>query len=122
MKLMLQIGVIFFICLIGEGIASILPIAFPGSVISMILLFILLLFKVLRPDHIKEKSEFLAKNMAFFFIPAGVSIIKYYDVIKDSIIPLLIVCIITTILTFATTAYTVTAIMKIKYRGEKKHE
>ncbi|BCN29822.1 CidA/LrgA family protein [Anaeromicropila herbilytica] len=122
MKLMLQIGVIFLICLVGEGISSILPIAFPGSVIAMILLFILLLTKVLRPDHIKEKSDFLAKNMAFFFIPAGVSIIKYYDVISKSILPLLIVCIITTILTFAVTAYTVTFIMRFLQKGETNNE
>lgn len=122
MKLMLQIGVVFLICLTGEGISYLLPITFPGSVISMILLFLLLFFQVLKPDHIKEKSDFLLKNMAFFFIPAGVSIIEYFDVIKGSIIPLLIVCILTTIITFGTTALTVSTVIKLQNRGGKTNE
>src|SRR5699024_5262083 len=42
-KLLVQIGIVFVICLLGELIAKLLPFVFPSSVISMILLFLLLL-------------------------------------------------------------------------------
>ena len=74
MGIMAQIGIVLAVCLVGEGIAALLPIPFPASVISMVLLFLLLAAKLLRPHHIKEKSNFLITNMACFFVPAGVGI------------------------------------------------
>lgn len=114
MKILLQIAIVFIICLLGEAIAVVLPITFPSSVISMILLFLLLLSKILKPEHIKEKTNFLLKNMAFFFIPAGVSIMNYYDVLKGNILKLLIICLLTTVITFLATAYTVKFVMKLQ--------
>lgn len=122
MKLLLQIGIVFLICLIGEGIALILPFPFPGSVIAMILLFLLLLFGALKVEHIRQKVEFMQQNMAFFFIPAGVGIIDYFDVLQSTWLPFLLICVITTILTFAATALTVTLVMKLQRRLEKKKE
>ena len=33
-------------------------------------------------------------NMAFFFIPAGVSIINYFDILASNLIPLLVICLV----------------------------
>lgn len=122
MKLLLQIGVVFLICLLGEGIALILPFPFPGSVIAMILLFLLLFFGALKVDNIRQKVEFMQQNMAFFFIPAGVGILEYFDVLQATWLPFLLICVITTILTFAATALTVTLVMKLQRHFEKKKE
>lgn len=122
MKILLQIGAVFLICLIGEGLSLILPFPFPGSVIAMILLFLLLLFGVLKVESIRQKAEFMQQNMAFFFIPAGVGIIDYFDVLQSTWLPFLMICLITTILTFAATALTVTLVMKLQRHLEKKKE
>ena len=84
-----------------------MPFAFPASVIGMILLFLLLASGVVRIEHIREKSDFLLSNMAFFFIPAGVSVINYFDVLKSSVVPLVLICLLTTVITFAATAYSI---------------
>ena len=120
MKLMLQIGLVFGICLFGQIISVFLPIAVPGSVISMILLFLLLFFKVLEVDHIRQKADFLLKNMAFFFIPAGIGIIADFSSIKGSILPLLAVVVLTTILTFGATAVTVQGVIALQSRFGKR--
>lgn len=120
MKLMFQIGLVFGICLIGQIISVFLPIAIPGSVISMILLFLLLFFKVLKIDHIRQKADFLLKNMSFFFIPAGIGIIANFTAIKDSILPLLAVVAITTIMTFGATAFTVQGVIALQTKFEKR--
>ena len=122
MKTLLQIGIVFLICLIGEIISLILPFPFPGSVIAMILLFLLLLFGALKVEHIRGKVEFMQQNMAFFFIPAGVGIIEYFGVLQSTWMPFLLICVITTILTFAATALTVTLVMKLQRHFEKKRE
>lgn len=105
--LILQIGIVLFLCLVGEWIALLLPIPVPGSVISMILLFVLLAAKVLKVEHIRQKADFMLKNMAFFFIPAGISILEYLDAVKGNILPLLLICFLSTVITFGVTACTV---------------
>ncbi len=114
LKSLVQIGVVFLICIIGELISKLLPFAFPGSVIAMLVLFVLLFFGILKTEHIKDKTDFMLNNMAFFFIPSSVGIINYYSDIKSVIIPFVFICIITTLITFLATAYTVKAVMKLQ--------
>lgn len=113
MKIFKQIGIIFSVCWIAQIIESVLPFDFPASVIGMILLFLLLLSRVLKVDHIREKSDFLLSNMAFFFIPAGVSIINYFDVLKSCVLQLVVICIVSTVITFAATAYSMKFVLKL---------
>ena len=40
MGIMAQIGIVLAVCLVGEGIAALLPIPFPASVISLSLIHI----------------------------------------------------------------------------------
>lgn len=114
MKILLQIAIVFGVCLIGEGIAMLIPL--PGSVVSMILLFLLLLTRLLKPAHIAEKSDFLLKNMAFFFIPAGVAIMESAGILWQNLLPFLAICLITLVITFAVTAYTVKFVVWLQNR------
>ena len=104
MKIIYQIAIIFSICWVSQVVEALLPFAFPASVIGMILLFLLLATGVLRMEHIREKSDFLLSNMAFFFIPAGVGILEQFEFVKDSMWQLLLICLVTTLLTFGVTA------------------
>ena len=116
MKILWQVGVIFFVCWISQAIETALPVAFPASVIGMVVLLVLLLTKVLRIEHIQEKSDFLLNNMAFFFIPAGVSIVNYLDLLRSTAVQLVLICLITTVLTFAATVWSVRFTVKLLNR------
>lgn len=118
-KLLVQIGIVFGICLVGEGISRVLPFTFPASVISMILLFLLLLSGALKVEHIREKGDFLLRNMAFFFIPSGVGLIEQADAVRGKVLPLLAVCLITTVLTFAVSAATIRLVSSWQNRLKK---
>lgn len=122
MKIITQVGIIFGVCWAAQIVEQALPFAFPASVIGMILMFLLLAFRVLKVDHIREKSDFLLGNMAFFFIPAGVSIINYFDVLKDWVFQLIFICIVTTVITFAVTAYSMRFVMYLMARFSEKKE
>jgi holin-like protein len=113
MKILKQFGVIFGVCWVSLVIEHYLPFSFPASVIGMILLLLCLL---------QEKADFLLGNMAFFFVPAGVSIINYFDILKSTVLQLLVICVVSTIVTFAVTAYVVTLTVKLmeKKKGGKK--
>ena len=98
MKIIRQIGIIFTVCWLSLVIEKLLPFTFPAS---------------LKIEHIQEKADFLLGNMAFFFVPAGVSIMNYFDVLKHSIVQLVFVCIISTIITFAVTAWSVKLTLRL---------
>ena len=89
--------------------------------VGLILLLILLLLRVLKIDHIREKSDFLLGNLPFFFIPAVVSIMNYVDVIAKNLVPFLVICVVSLVLTYGATAWAVQLTMKLmKKGGEKK--
>lgn len=119
MKIIKQVGIIFTVCWLSQVTANILPFAFPASVIGMIFLFVCLLTGLLKIEHIQEKSDFLLENMAFFFVPAGVSIMNYFEVLKSSVVQFVIICAVSTVITFAVTAYSVKWTMKLLDRRRK---
>ena len=120
MRILKQIGFIFGICLVGQIIAELIPVPCPGSVMSMVLLFILFMLNWANPEKLKNVNDFLLENMSFFFVPSAVSIITKYDLIKNSIVQILIICVVSFVVTFAVTAYTVTFVMKIQERFRRK--
>ena len=121
MKIMYQIAIVFLICWAGQIVEALLPFPFPASVIAMVLLFVLLCTGRVKIEHIREKSDFLLSNMAFFFIPAGVSIMNYFDVLRSSAVRLVLICLITTVITFAATAWSVKLTMRL-LEGRKRHD
>ncbi len=122
MKIMMQLAIIFLLCLIGEVIAAILPFPFPASVISMILVFCFLLWGPLKVYHIRKQTDFLLDNMAFFFIPPAVSIVENLHYMEGKLGILIFICIFTVFTTFAITAWTVTAMVKLdERRKERRH-
>lgn len=66
MKILRELLIIFSICLVAQFISELLPIPFPASVLSLVILLLLLLSKMFKPHWIQNLSGFLLKNMAFF--------------------------------------------------------
>ena len=122
MKLLNQIFIVFCICFVGDMISYLLPIPFPGSVIAMVLLFILLCTGAVRKRRIEAITDFLLKNMSLMFIPPTVSIIGYLDVLGEVFVPFVLICLITTVLTFLATAYSVKLVIFLINRNKNGEE
>ena len=126
-----QIAIIIGFCLVGEiiswGITKLIPeFFFPGSLIGMLLLFLALYFKIFKIDRVAVVGTFFIENMGFFFVPAAVSIMSYFDVIATDIWKMLLLCMISFFLTFTSIAISVkiTLLIQEKFNvvGTKKHE
>ena len=107
MKILVQIGIVFGLYWLSQGIEQALPFPFPASVISLLLLLVLLLLRVIKLEQVREKADFMLGNLAFFFIPVSVSIMNYIDVIREHAVAFLVICVISTALTFGATAWAV---------------
>ena len=120
MNIMGQLALIFGLSLVGEGVAALLPVSFPSSVISMVLLMALLLTGVIKDKHIKTVSNFLVANMAFFFIPSFVGIVEHGTLLKSQALPLLVIVGLTTPVVYLVTGWTVQLLMLRRRKGERK--
>ena len=115
MNIMGELALIFGICLVGEGVAALLPVAFPASVISMVLLMVLLLTGVVKDRHIQTASHFLVANMAFFFLPSFVGLLEHIELLKSQLVPLLLI----TPVVYLITGWTVRLLM-LRHRNRKE--
>ena len=119
MNIMGELALIFGICLVGEGVAARLPVAFPASVISMVLLMVLLLTGVVKDRHIQTASHFLVANMAFFFLPSFVGLLEHIELLKSQLVPLLLIIVLTTPVVYLITGWTVRLLM-LRHRNRKE--
>lgn len=119
MNIMGELALIFGICLVGEGVAALLPVAFPASVISMALLMVLLLTGVVKDRHIQTASHFLVANMAFFFLPSFVGLLEHIELLKSQLVPLLLIIMLTTPVVYLITGWTVRLLM-LRHRNRKE--
>lgn len=65
----------------GKLISAYLPIPFPASIIGLILLFIALSTSLVKVEWITMSGNFILKYMALLFIPIGVGLLNYFDLI-----------------------------------------
>jgi len=66
---------------IGKFISAYLPIPFPASIIGLVLLFIALSTSLVKIEWIMMSGHFILKYMALLFIPIGVGLLNYFDLI-----------------------------------------
>lgn len=114
MKLFRESIIILGIYLIGELISKGFSLPLPGNILGMIILLILLCSKIVKIENVETISDFFLSHLAFFFIPAGVGLISSFPSLKNSLIPILLICIITTAIVIVVTGLTVQFIINFK--------
>ncbi|MGL4456239.1 MAG: CidA/LrgA family protein [Plesiomonas sp.] len=77
---------LIFICLwIGNGLSEWLHLNIPGSIIGMLVLFVLLCTRVIRPDWVRSGCTLFIRYMAVLFIPIGVGLINHYNQLSSEL-------------------------------------
>ena len=114
-----QLAIILVVCFAGDVLCGLLPFQFSASVLSMLILLFLLAFKILKFDYIEGSANFFTSNMAVLFIPYGVKLLQYLDVIKQNMLLFLIIVLVTTPVVYAVTAFTAQLVMKLQ-KGENE--
>lgn len=104
----------------GEIISNLLNLPVPGSIIGMILLFVLLTSHIVKVEKVENLANFFLDHLAFFFIPASVGLMTSFVSLKGSIFKIILLCILTTIIVIAVTGITVQFICNRKSVKEDK--
>jgi holin-like protein len=72
-----QLFVLWMIFRAGEWIVARLHLPIPGSVLGMLLLFLLLSLGMVREEWLRDGAAILTKHLAFFFIPIAVGLMQW---------------------------------------------
>lgn len=104
MKIYKEFALILFFCLISILIKDIFKLNIPASILGFIFMFISLELKFIKISSVENVSSFLLDNLSIFFIPAGVSLMNIFYIIKPILLKISIIAIISTILTIITAA------------------
>jgi holin-like protein len=94
------LGFIIILIFLGLGIAAaeLTGVPIPGGVVGMVLLVISLRIGVVRIEWVRPMAELLLRHMALFFVPPGVGLMLYFDLIAAEWLPILIAGVVSTII------------------------
>ncbi|MFW5616616.1 MAG: CidA/LrgA family protein [Prevotella pectinovora] len=116
-----QLAIIIGCLAVGEFITWLTGISVPSSIIGMLLLTFLLKVKVIKLEWVETTSNFLVKNMGFFFVPPGVALMLYFDIIGKEIVSIVLATTLSTMLVLVVTGWTHIMTRKIikRIKGKK---
>ena len=93
--------IILLMLLLGDGLSSAINGIIPGSVIGMVLLFLALLSKIIKPEMIRKPAGYLINHMSLFFIPAGVGLMTAWDLIASHWVSIIVSSVVSTVVVLA---------------------
>lgn len=95
---------IFGFLLLGELITYFFALPIAGNILGMFLIFLALRFKIVKLEEVKPASDKLIKYLVLFFIPYGVGLMVYFEIIADYWVPISIAVIASTVITLYVSA------------------
>ena len=121
MKHLGQIAIIAGVSMVGELLSYLIPLPVPGSIYGLLLMLLLLVTKTIRLRQVKAVANWLLSLMPIMFVGPTVSLMTSYESYKSFLIPVIVICVVTTILTMAITGCTAQILMFQHNRKERKH-
>ena len=102
-----QCAILFGCLALGELIVYLTGIKLPSSIIGKL-------------QWVQGLSDFLVANLGFFFVPPGVALMLYFDVIAAEFWPIVIATIVSTALVLVVTGWVHQIVRKIRLARQIK--
>lgn len=103
--MILQCAVLFAFLAIGEAVVYFTGIPIPSSIIGMLLLTAALKLRIVRLMWVDKVSDFLVGNLGFFFVPAGVGLMRCLGLVSEQWLPIVGASVVSTFLIIAVTGW-----------------
>lgn len=117
-----QLIILFILNFIGIIISKILNLPIPGTILGMILFFILLQTKILKVESVEDAVNVLLLNMTILFMPSAVKILDTAYLMQGQFLKILILLISTTFITMGVTGKIVQFMIELTEKKEEKDE
>lgn len=103
--MILQCAVLFAFLAAGELIVTYTGVPIPSSIIGMLLLAAALKIRLVRVFWVDKISDFLVKNLGFFFVPAGVGLMRCLGIVREQWMPIVASSVVSTFIIIAVTGW-----------------
>lgn len=119
MKYIFQFCIIMIFVVLGEVLEYFIPLPIAGSIYGLILLFLSLVFGLVRLSWVEDVANWFQSVMALFFVAPAAAIIDIWADISDIWWILLILLVVAYLVTMITTGVTADALIR---RSERKKQ
>ena len=122
MKYLKQFGIILLISFLGEILHHMIPLPVPASIYGIVIMFLCLQFKIIRPSAVEETGKFLIEIMPAMFIPAAVELMVSFQIIKSSCLQYAVIIVVSTVLVMAVSGRVTQFVAHHKNRAVKQND
>lgn len=120
MKYIKQFAIILTISLVAELMEYLIPIPVAASIYGLVLMLIGLVTKLIPLEKVEGAADFLVEIMPLMFIPPTVGIMASFDALKEMLIPLCVISVVSTILIIGATGRVSQYIIRRKNQKRKE--
>lgn len=121
LKYIRQLTIILVFTLAGELLNRLIPLPVPASIYGLLLMFGALAAGLLNVQAIRETALFLIAIMPILFVAPFVNLLDIWPIVEPFLLPVSLLIIISTLLTFGVSGLITQSIIKLK-SGGGKHE
>ncbi|CAH1190433.1 MULTISPECIES: CidA/LrgA family protein [Paenibacillus] len=104
-RVIAEVGLLYVFYLIGDYLQKLLHLPVPGSIVGLLLLFVLLLLRIVPVKLIENGSSFILAYLPMFFIPATAGIMNHLDIFSGRGLLLIAILVVSSVLTMVVTAH-----------------
>ncbi|MBT2291159.1 CidA/LrgA family holin-like protein [Paenibacillus albidus] len=104
-RILAQIALLYVFYMAGDYLQKLLHLPIPGSIVGLLLLFVLLLCKVIPVRFIDYGASAILSYLPLFFIPATAGIVNHMDIFSGRGVLLILVLVVSTALTIGVAAH-----------------
>lgn len=119
MKFIKQLSVIMAVSFVAELMEYLIPIPVAASVYGLVLMLIGLMTRIIPLEKVESAADFLVEIMPILFVPPTVSIMTSVEEMKQMLIPLCVISVVSTILIMVVTGRVSQSIIR-KGTGKEK--
>ena len=112
MKYLTQFLIIMGFTLTGEVLQRIIPLPIPASVYGLVLLFLALCLGLVKLEQVKTTGAFLTSILPILFVSPAVGIVEDWGLIREDLLPILLMLVASTVLTFGISGRIAQALLK----------
>ncbi|ANS77362.1 holin [Paenibacillus yonginensis] len=109
-----QVAVLFLFSMGMNKLTDLLHLKIPGSILGIVVVFILLKTKVIKLEWIERGANWLLAELLLFFIPSAVGIMQYIPMLENDGLQILLVVIFSTVIVMLSSGIVASRITKRK--------
>lgn len=118
-----QFAIILGVSFLGELLDALVPLPIPASIYGLVLMLAGLCSGLIKLESVQTAGKFLIDIMQLMFIPAAVGLMASWDVLKDMIVPVSVIMVVSTFVVMGVTGgVTQAALRRGRARKEVREE